>query len=431
MRPYEPKVRRLDRICAGLVLGGFGTWLALGQAQSGPTSQPTTAAAEIWLRVTADQVNVRSRPDANSLPVLRVDRDTVLRASERDQYGWFRIIPPEGAFSYVAAEFVDRRGSGEGIVSVRSGTLRVRVGSLVHDLDPAQSEVQLLLARGATIRILGEQGPWLKIVPPDGVFVFVHQDNVESVSAEVARRLQAAHPAASQPATAPAVAAASQPTTLPATRPAVEPDLHGAWGQRLVLVEAAIEVENRKPLADQSWNDAITRLRPIATQREDPAVARLAAAWIDRLEKRVVEQDTVRAADEVLRRAARDQAQHQREQERIEQARQRAATQPEFAARGELLRSYAVEEREGRRWYKLVDPLSRKIEAYIEVGPDLGTDPETLLGRYVGVRGSRRADAALGADVVRVEEIQALEREAGPTHSQVAASGSWVRRLSR
>jgi hypothetical protein len=74
-----------------------------------------------------------------------------------------------------------------------------------------------------------------------------------------------------------------------------------------------------------------------------------------------------------------------------------------------------VEPREGRRWYKLVDPLSRKLEAYIEVGPDLKADPETLLGQYVGVRGNRHADATLGADVVQVEELVVLQRDSTAT----------------
>ena len=72
-------------------------------------------------------------------------------------------------------------------------------------------------------------------------------------------------------------------------------------------------------------------------------VAQLAQNWIVTLEQRMSEQSTVRDAEEVLQRAARERAQHQQELERIERARQQAATRPAFAARGEFLRSYAVE----------------------------------------------------------------------------------------
>ena len=411
---------------------------AAAPGQTGPlTSAPsvtTQATAEtIWLRVTADDVNVRSRPDANSVPVARVERDAVLRAVGRDSYGWYRLIPPEGVFSYVAKEYVDRRGPGEGLVSVRSGTLRVRVGSLVRELDPLQSEVQALLESGATVRIVGEQGDWLKIAPPAGVYAFVFGDHVEAIGEEVAVResapsAAAAQPVASQPAAVRTADVADRPTTQPAdvstrptTRPADGPDLTGPWGQRLLLAETAIEVEGRKPLLEQSWTEAFAWLRPIAAQREAPMVARLAQAWTAQLTQRMSEQDAVRDAEEVLRRAARDQAQHERELERIERARQ-AASRSAFAARGELLRSDAVGARDGKRWYKLQDPVTKRVEAYVEVDPQSRLDAERLVGQYVGVRGRRRTEPGWGADVVRADEIVVLERAEPATQPATPAA---------
>ena len=370
------------------------------------TTQPT--AAETWLRVTAEEVYIRSRADANSLPVARVPRDTLLHAVGRDPYGWYRIQPPDGVFSLVAAEYVDRRGPSAGIVSVRSGTLRVRVGSLVRDVDPVQAEVQTLLERGAAVQIVGEQGPWLRIVPPPGVYVYVAAQYVEPVADDVAAGLRAIARVTTQPASqaAPAAQAIGRP------EPAGGPDLSGAWGQRLVAVEAAIAAESRKPLAEQSWSGAIADLRPIAAQREEPLAARLAEAWMAQLERRSAEQDAVRAAGELLQRGAREQTQYERERQRIARARQ-AATRSAFAARGELQRSLALAPREGKRWYKLVDPLTGRMEAYVEVNAGSPIDAEKFVGQYVGLRGPRRADPALGADVVQAEEIVGLP-PAGP-----------------
>jgi hypothetical protein len=175
----------------------------------------------------------------------------------------------------------------------------------------------------------------------------------------------------------------------------------------LAAVETAIEAEARKPLGEQSWSGAIGGLQPIAAQREEPVVARLAEAWIAQLEQRIAEQAAVRAADELLGRTAREQVQQEREMQRIERAR-RAATQPQYAARGELQRSDALRPQDTVGWYKLVDPATRRVEVYIEVDRDSRVEPEKLVGRYVGVRGARRAEARLGADVVRVEEIVVL-----------------------
>lgn len=373
------------------------------------TSRPERT--EVWLRVTAEQVQVRSRPDANSVAVTRAEPGDVLRAVDQDPYGWYRILPPEGVFSYVSAEHVDRRGPTEGIVSVRTGTLRVRVGSTLRDLDPLHSEVQMLLEGGTAVQIVGEQGGWLMIKPPKGVFAYVSGEHVERISDDVAAQLRSGKRPTTHATATPSPAPAAS-----ATRPAASgPDLTGPWGQRLLLAETAIEAEGRKPLLEQTWVDPIARLRPIAAQSEEPMVARLAQAWMDQLEQRIVEQSTVREAEEVLQRAARDRAHHQRELERLEQVQQRAASRPAFAARGELLRSYAIETAGGQRWYKLRDPLTQRIEAYVEIGPDSKLKPNDYLGQYVGVRGMRRTAPELGADVVWAEEIVALTREESPT----------------
>jgi hypothetical protein len=363
-------------------------------------STKTQAAAETWLQVTADEVHIRSRGDANSLPVAKVPRDTLLRAVGRDAYGWWRIQPPPGVFSFVSSEYVDRRGPDTGIVSVRSGTLRVRVGSLVRDVDPTQTEIQTLLERGTQVRVVGEQGPWLRIAPPPGVYVYVAAQHVRAISDEEAARLRA-RPAAGAPTSQAAPRGAAAPE-----EPA-EPDLSGPWGRRLVAIETAISAEGRKPLAEQSWADALAELAPLAAQREEPVVARLAESWMVQLRRRGVAQEVVRAAEELQQRAARADTQYQRERQRIERAKQ-AATRPGLTARGQVRRSLALQARDGKRWYKLVDPLTGRMDAYLEFPAEAQIDPERLVGRYVGVRGARRAEAALGADVVRVEEIVEL-----------------------
>ncbi len=389
---------------AMLAVGGFGLLLgALAPRAAGQTTT-TQAATGTWLQVTGEDVYIRSRADANSLPVAQVPRDTLLRAVGRDAYGWYRIEPPAGVFSYVAAEYVDRRGPDAGIVSVRSGTLRVRVGSLVHDADPAQTEVQTLLERGASVQILGEQGAWLRIAPPPGVYMYVAAQHVRTIADDEAARLRTARPLASQLTsreTPVAAAVAGQ------AAPAAEPDLSGPWGQRLVAIESAIAAEGRKPLAEQAWSDAITGLEPLVAQREDPLVARLAEAWIGQLQRRSIEQEVVRAADDLRQRTAREQTQHERERQRLERAKQ-TATRATLAARGELRRSLALEARDGKRSYKLVDPLTGRMDAYLEITAEAKIDPEEFVGQYVGVRGVRRSEPGLGADVVRVEEIVAL-----------------------
>ena len=410
----SPSILRLGTVGTGLLLlAAIASSPAQAQREERPARppiQPPTTQPRpgvYWLRVTADRVNLRSRPDANSLTVARLKRDAMLRATG-SEFGWHRVLPPEGVFSFAAARYVEQQSDGTGVVSVRSGTLRVRVGSLVFDVDPMQCEVQTRLPRGTTVRIVGRQDDWLKIVPPEGVYVYVSGRYVARVSDEVAARLGAARSPASQPGGITATASAAGDKQRQAT---TKPDLSGKWGQRLLLAEAAIEAEARKPVLEQSWTEAIASLRPVAAQREEPAAARLAAAWITRLEERIGDQAALRAARELARREARDKAQTKRELERIRRARQTPTSRQAFDARGELLPSYVSGGEGTPRRYKLQDPLTRRVRAYLEFPRPAGIDPKAYLGKYVGVRGKRVHQASLGADVIRVSEIAVLDQQ--------------------
>ncbi len=371
-----------------------------GRADDPPPTESAGQDGPYWLVVTSDHVNVRSRPDRNSLPLLRVERDTVLRAEDAT-FGWHRVHPPRGAFSYVSAQYVDQVSEERGIVSVASGTLRVRVGSQVADVDPLKCEVQARLTRGTEVQIIGRSGDWLKIVPPEGVYAYIHSDYVERISAERAAQLQAA--ATSQPADAAATTA--EPDA---------PDLGGPWGQRLVLAETAIAAESRREPLEQSWTSAIAQLRTIAAQREEPLVARLAEAWIARLEQRVADQEALRVARQIAQRGDRTREQHERELEQVRRVRS-DPTEPDYAARGLVLRSSAPgASTEGPR-FRLEDPLTRNTLAYLEFPAESYLDAEQFLGHYVGVLGAQRHDERLGAAVIRVTRVDVLALPARAT----------------
>jgi hypothetical protein len=366
-----------------------------------PSKPPATQAVSdiYWLRVTASELNVRCNPDTNSTIVARVPRGSVLRAVDRVRE-WHRITPPQGVFSFVAARYIERIGPAKGVVAIQTGSLRVRVGSLVYELDPAESPVQTRLQRGDPVRVLGTSGDWLKIAPPRGVHCYVHADFVERIDPEHARRLLKHQAAAAQPSES---GSASGPP---------QPDLSGRWGARLLEIEEDIDAEARKPGLQQKWNGVIGRLRPVAAQRDEPPVAQLAAAWIRQLEQRVADQAIARKSAEIQRRLDRERAQHTRELERIERLRRHATSRPTFAAEGALRKSAAVNKPATGYGYKLQDPLTGRVRVYLEVKPDTPLDLEPLIGRYVGVRGKRRFVPALRTDAVLVESIEVLSRRA-------------------
>ncbi len=318
--PGERQGRGASRalVALGLVLvWGSSSALTQNSAETRPAAAAATQPAATWLRVAAERVNLRSRGDVNSVVVARVERGTVLRAVDRDPYGWYRILPPEGVFSLVSAEYIDRLSPTEGVASTRGGMLRVRVGSLVCAVDPLRGEVQALLKRGTSVRIIGEQDGWLKIVPPEGVYLHVSAQHTQPITDTEAARLLGARPAT-----------VTSGDETASSRPVADPSLSDVWGQRLAAVEEAIAVEGEKPLLEQAWAQMQGRLDPIAAQRDELQVARLAQAWIELLQQVVEDQTIAREAESILRRSDRERRLHEREMERIRRMRGRPASQP-------------------------------------------------------------------------------------------------------
>ncbi len=387
-------------VLAGL-LGPF-TMPAWGQDAPAPDTQPSDTPA--YVQVTAERLNVRSRADANAMIVTRLKQGDVLRVVSRDQYGWYAVEPPADVFSLVSSEYIDRRDEDRGVVSTRSGALRVRVGSVVQRVDPLQSEVQARLEPGTAVEIVGEQDGWYQIVPPDGTPVYVYGEHVQPLDPAQARRILARQ------------AAERRPPDPAATQPAREIDLSGEWGQQLEQIELALEVEGEKPYLRQSFEPYIEQLRPLARQAEAPGVARVARAWVVLLEQRKIDQRIVRDAEEILRREARDRAQFEREQERIKRLWRRISSRPAFDARGVLLESYAVKREDGSVWYRLQDPVTESVVVYVEFPPGSNLVADDFLGEYVGVLGRRRLEAGVGADVLRADNVIVL-RELPPAPS--------------
>jgi hypothetical protein len=375
-------------------------------------ASPEPATESYWLRVTGDRVNLRSRADVNSRLVGRVSQDDVLEAVGQE-YGWHRVIPPEGVFSIVAARYIERVGDRRGVVRVNT-TLRVRVGSDIQRRDPLLSEVQTRLPPDAEVEIVGELDPhWLKIVPPKGVHVYISGDFVEQVSAEVAKRLRAARRSSTPPVST--ASRPSRPTVAGATtRPARPPELTGPWGRRLKPILTRIELEGRKPAGEQSWDLILDRLEPIAAQREEPQVARLAAEWTREVRQHAQDQAALRAGQEVARRSEEGRARQARELQEIRRAADQLKAPSPFDARGVLRPSFVLPAGPYGMRYKLQDPFTHKVRAYVELPTELDIDVQTCLGKYVGIRGERKPVEGVSVPLFRVTKMTVLNPD-GPS----------------
>lgn len=377
--------------------------------QQEPPTEP--ANIQYWLRVTGQRVNIRSRADLNSRIVGRANHDDVLegRGSEN---GWHKIVPPTGVFSLVATQYIERLGDDRGLVKVDT-SLRVRVGSDIQPRDPMLSEVQTRLQHDAEVKILGQlDSEWLKIAPPKDVHVYISADYVEHITAEVAKRPRSAKPTADEPTT-PATASPADVSKEPepTTQPVEQPDLTGRWGKRLGWILKLIEEEERKPQDEQAWAAVASHLQPIVNQREEPRVAQLAAAWLKKANRLIEHQAVAREARRITGQTPPDQVRHDRAPDEIRRAEGDLKPRPEFDARGVLQPSFAIPAGPYGLRYKLEDPFTHKVAAYIEISPELGINATGCVGKYVGVRGDKQSVEGVSVSILRVTRLTVLDPE--------------------
>lgn len=379
---------------AGILAAGF--WLS----NAALAQQTASGAQRQWLRVTSDNVNLRSRPDLNSLIVGRVSQGAVLESTGVEN-GWRVLVPPPGVFSIVAAQFVEMLDSNRGRVNVDT-SLRVRVGSDIQSYDPMLCEVQTHLRRGDEVEIVGRLNPeWLKIKPPTGVYVYIAGEYVTEIPAEEAERLRENRTVQESDESAEPTQADVTPVLPPAVPAASAADLSGPWGQKLAEVQQEIERLGENDDVEPDWDSLTAKLRPIAVQSEEPGVAALAADWLRKIEQQAQDDATSQeatkpATSEPLRQLQPAPAQP-------------AKPGQAFDATGILRPSFALPVGPHGLRYRLLTPGTGKVTAYIEIPADLGLNINECVEKYVGVKGTPLRLSDPPVTILRVTQLTVLE----------------------
>ena len=130
------------------------------------TACPLSAAPR-QVRVTADNVNIRSKPSVQSEVMDQSSSGEIFTVLARSDDGeWLRVKPPERIDAWVYGELV--RDS-----QVAVSRLRVRSG-------PGISYTPIgTLNNGTKLIVRGEQGDWLKIAPPAVCAVWINAKYTE------------------------------------------------------------------------------------------------------------------------------------------------------------------------------------------------------------------------------------------------------------
>ncbi len=126
--------------------------------------------------ISGNDVNVRSGEGTRYYATGKLDAgDRVLVLGESN--GWYKILPPDGSFSYIDKAAVERHTNDIGSVSREKAY--VRAGSHVSR---RKSRTQVILGKGDPVVILGEADGFYKIEPPKRASLFVAKQFVNPVA---------------------------------------------------------------------------------------------------------------------------------------------------------------------------------------------------------------------------------------------------------
>jgi hypothetical protein len=143
--------------------------------------------------VATEEAEVVAGPGHRFYATSRLARGTPIEIYREEASGWLAIRPPEGSFSWLPAEFVERSNAeaSDDTLTVPTSVGRVKeptaswIGTAVEHVN--EHRQQVTLKTGEVVQILGEKAVadkagnkhiWFKIAPPAGEFRWIHLRDV-------------------------------------------------------------------------------------------------------------------------------------------------------------------------------------------------------------------------------------------------------------
>ena len=136
--------------------------------------------------VRVDNVTVRCGQGKHYYTTSRMEKGAILTVHRHDPGGWSMVSPPEGSFSWIAAEHVQVAAPGQGTVTLPEGDVDGAPVWIGSELSGDHSVRQRVLQSGDAVQILAEDRfqdstgttKVYKIVPPAREFRWVKGDFV-------------------------------------------------------------------------------------------------------------------------------------------------------------------------------------------------------------------------------------------------------------
>ncbi len=248
-------------VLAGLASIGL-IWTLLSSSSPGGQSTPLKA------MVVQDRVEMRAGAGRTFYCVGHLSRGAQVSVDEV-VFGWYKIVPPAGTYSYVPKRALRLQGDGQ-VGQVIDKRIAVMSGALKGPTESYRRQIDLL--DGDTVRILGEEGDYYRIAPPPGAFVFLPPDSLRPLTeTEAAKGARAVLDAL--PASVPNAAAEPDRSDAVATTPDPLPDRDLLLRQLEDALDHTLTESPTRAAAAELASDAATVASASPTDVEDNEAA--------------------------------------------------------------------------------------------------------------------------------------------------------------
>jgi uncharacterized protein YgiM (DUF1202 family) len=378
-------------------------------------------------RVTGNNVNIRSGPDINYYTVAKLMQDNRVEVVGAEAE-WYKISPPAGSFSWVDKAYVKKGEGDQGVIT--GGRVAIRAGSTVTD---RKNYVQLLAGEGAKVTIVGQEGEWYKIAPPEGAYVWIAKDYVKSMAPKKVKEPtvraeeemgeeeleeQVGKEAPGEAKEAEAKVTLEALTTRPAkvkavtTRPAEEiptafdKSVMGDFSAALAKADQQYEAEQKKSLADRKLDAIVEALKPIAEQKVNPEAASYAKTRLEVIGYQKESQEGLANLEEVQRQYAKEISRVQIPA--LKPFTEFDVCEAPFQGMGVLRPSLVFSGPLMPERYRLFDTEKCRTIAYVEIAVGVKINLSEYIGKRVAVYGTSSIDAKLGYRVIDAKSFKVI-----------------------
>ncbi|MFC1738240.1 SH3 domain-containing protein [Planctomycetota bacterium] len=366
------------------------------QAQETADSETNVRSFPYIAEIIGDDVYIRSGPGTNYYDcgkLKQADRVKVVGT----QYGWSRIVPPVGSFSWISKQYVeiDPDDPAKGVVT--GDAVRVYAGS-DHVKPLYSTTLQGKLDRQDKVQLLGEEkGGYHKIAPPAFAYLWVSSKYTKPIDLPEATLLTTEKEAEPQEKP-PAVIISEKPA--PEEKPTLAEKL-----QEYYTLQEKIRLEQTKPLQEQNYIDMKKALLAIANDKNAGKAARYAQFSLGRIER-------FQLALSVDKYLQLQDNKLQNIKKQIDVARNTKLNQTpdlgKFDVIGMLQTSGVYSSEKQQRHFRLVDKSGKTICYALPTGTAEGMDLGVFVGTRVGLTGKILPHPQTSGALIEFADIQKL-----------------------